>query len=63
MTVHQAKNQEFSHVIILWPYEIAGNDEKKRRLLYNAVTRARDRVLILVQGLNSKNMLEKAPFK
>lgn len=50
MTVHGAKNREFDNVVVLWPAAIGGDDEHRRRLLYNAVTRARSRCLVLVQS-------------
>ena len=50
MTIHQAKNREFHSVIVLWPYEVAGTIERQRRLLYNAITRAKCRVLVVVQN-------------
>ena len=50
MTIHQAKNREFESVIVLWPYEVVGSDERKRRLLYNAITRARRQALVVVQN-------------
>lgn len=50
MTIHQAKNREFDRVIVLWPYEVTGNDERKRRLAYNAITRARHEAFVVVQG-------------
>lgn len=59
MTVHGAKNREFDNVIVLWPAAITGNDDQKRRLLYNAVTRARSRCLVLVQAAAHLNQ---APF-
>lgn len=59
MTVHGAKNREFDNVIVLWPAAIAGSDDQKRRLLYNAVTRAKERCLVLVQA---KAGLSQAPF-
>lgn len=59
MTVHGAKNREFDNVIVLWPAAIGGSDDQKRRLLYNAVTRAKERCLVLVQ---LKANLSKAPF-
>jgi superfamily I DNA/RNA helicase len=59
MTVHGAKNREFDNVIVLWPAAISGNDDQKRRLLYNAVTRAKERCLVLVQA---KSSLGQAPF-
>lgn len=52
MTVHQAKNREFDGVVVLWPYAVAGNADQKRRLLYNAVTRAKRWCTVVVQGAN-----------
>ncbi|TWR52141.1 hypothetical protein FIV41_26660 [Pseudomonas marginalis] len=49
LTVHGAKNREFDLVIVLWPAAIRGNDEQQRRLLYNAITRAKQQCLVLVQ--------------
>jgi superfamily I DNA/RNA helicase len=59
MTVHGAKNREFDNVIVLWPAAVGGSDDQKRRLLYNAVTRAKERCLVLVQA---KVNLSQAPF-
>ncbi|MCG7967529.1 MAG: ATP-binding domain-containing protein [Candidatus Thiodiazotropha taylori] len=59
MTIQQAKNREFDHVIVLWPYNVPDDDEKKRRLLYNAVTRAKRSCTILVQG---DELLNSPPF-
>lgn len=59
MTVHGAKNREFDNVIVLWPAAVGGSDDQKRRLLYNAVTRAKERCLVLVQA---KANLNQAPF-
>jgi len=50
MTIHQAKNREFENVVILWPLELTGTAESSRRLLYNGVTRAKSRVLIIVHS-------------
>lgn len=50
MSVHGAKNREFDYVFIAWPYEVRGNDLLKRKLLYNAVTRAREEAILFVQG-------------
>jgi len=61
MTVHQAKNREFDFVIILWPFEIQGSDERHRRLLYNAVTRARNKALVVVHD-PYKNRIKHPPF-
>jgi hypothetical protein len=60
MTVHQAKNREFDGVIVIWPHTVGGDAEQKRRLLYNAVTRARNWCLVLTQ---SNEMLDAPPFK
>ena len=49
MTVHRAKNREFDYVVVLWPYEAGGSLERQRRLLYNAVTRARRAAVVIVQ--------------
>ena len=59
MTIHQAKNREFDSVIVLWPYEVAGSAERQRRLLYNAITRARRRALVVVQN---PDRLQREPF-
>lgn len=59
MTVQQAKNREFDGVFVLWPYQVGGDDEHKRRLLYNAVTRARRWCTVVVQG---REVPRNAPF-
>lgn len=59
MTVQQAKNREFEGVVVIWPYQVGGDAEHKRRLLYNAVTRARRWCNVIVQG---QNILGAAPF-
>ena len=59
MTIQQAKNREFDHVIVLWPYTVPNDDEQKRRLLYNAITRAKRSCTVLVQ---SADMLAAPPF-
>jgi len=59
MTIHQAKNREFDSVIVLWPYEVQGSPERRRRLLYNAITRAKQRVVVVVQN---PNRLNQPPF-
>jgi hypothetical protein len=60
MTVHQAKNREFDGVVILWPHRVGGDEEAKRRLLYNAVTRARRWCKVITQG---EKALTKVPFR
>lgn len=59
MTVHGAKNREFDMVVVLWPAAMTGDVEQKRRLLYNAVTRAKSRCLVLVQA---QDALARPPF-
>jgi len=59
MTIHQAKNREFDRVIVLWPYEVSGDIERKRRLAYNAITRARHDAFVLVQG---EERVNECPF-
>ncbi|HWI83848.1 ATP-dependent helicase [Ramlibacter sp.] len=59
MTVHQAKNREFDGVVLMWPYAIGGDEEAKRRLLYNAITRARRWCNVIVQG---QDLMKKPPF-
>jgi superfamily I DNA/RNA helicase len=54
MTIHQAKNREFESVIVRWPLKLGGQAEQKRRLLYNAVTRARGRAVVIVQDPKGK---------
>lgn len=59
MTIQQAKNREFDHVIVFWPYTVRDNSEQKRRLLYNAITRAKRSCTVLAQ---SPDMLQSPPF-
>jgi hypothetical protein len=59
MTIQQAKNREFEHVAVIWPYTIPNDNEQKRRLLYNAITRAQRSCLVLVQA---QELLDAAPF-
>lgn len=61
LTIHQAKNREFDNVVILWTFGIAQgvSDEYKRKLLYNAITRAKHScTVILIQ----EDRLSKPPF-
>jgi superfamily I DNA/RNA helicase len=46
-TVHGAKNREFENVVVVWPYGVTGSAEKQRRLLYNAITRAKSNCIVL----------------
>ena len=59
MSIHAAKNREFDRVIVLWPQSATGSDEHKRRLLYNAMTRAKSHCSIIVLG---NGRLNSAPF-
>ncbi|WP_235592258.1 ATP-dependent helicase [Lysobacter capsici] len=59
INVHGAKNREFKNVIVLWPAAVGGTDEQRRRLFYNAITRAKAHCTVLVQA---KVSLSKAPF-
>ena len=62
MTIHQAKNQEFDGVVLLWPYEVRGEGaETNSRLLYNAVTRAKKWCLVLVQD-SKGTRVSRPPF-
>lgn len=64
MKIHQAKNQEFEGVIVLWPFKVVGNMNSQRRLLYNAVTRAKKWCVIIVQESNDNSLrINKEPFK
>jgi RecA/RadA recombinase len=60
MTVQQAKNREFEGVIVLWPFTVGGDAEQKRRLLYNAITRAKRWCTVIVQN---DQLLADAPFR
>jgi ATP-dependent exoDNAse (exonuclease V) alpha subunit len=55
MTVHQAKNREFDGVVVLWPFQVPADAEQRRRLLYNAVTRARRWCTVILQGQAIRN--------
>ena len=59
MTIYQAKNREFDSVVVLWPYETSGSIDRKRRLLYNAITRAKRRAVVIVQN---PSRLKEPPF-
>lgn len=59
MTIQRAKNREFRHVLVLWPHSVMGEPEHQRRLLYNAVTRAKDMCSVVVFG---RDRTRSAPF-
>lgn len=62
MTIHQAKNREFNSVIVLWPYQVTNCPESQRRLLYNAITRAKNQALVIVQDNKGDGRLNQPPF-
>ncbi|MBX2953117.1 MAG: ATP-dependent helicase [Leadbetterella sp.] len=53
-TVHGAKNREFDNVIVLWPYNVTSNLMQKRKLLYNAITRAKQNAVVIIQYKSDK---------
>jgi len=59
LSIHQAKNRQFDHVIVLWPHGVPGSDEFKARLLYNGITRARRSCKVFA---HSANLLQQPPF-
>lgn len=56
LTVHQAKNREFDSVIVLWPMRMRDDPEQNRRLLYNAITRAKLRAIVIVEDPNKERL-------
>ena len=62
MTISQAKNREFEGVIILWPLALGGDLDSRRRLLYNALTRAKLWATVIVQETKMKPQLSLPPF-
>jgi superfamily I DNA/RNA helicase len=61
MTIHQAKNREFPVVIVLWPLRVVGDAVLARRWLYNAITRAKRRAIVIVED-PQKKLLNAPPF-
>jgi hypothetical protein len=61
LTVHQAKNREFDSVVVLWPMRLQTDPEQQRRLLYNAITRAKRQVFVIVEDPKG-DRLSRAPF-
>jgi superfamily I DNA/RNA helicase len=63
MTIHQAKNREFDNVLVLWPVQVPSDPEAQRRLLYNALTRAKNLATVIVQDpAPAKSRLTVPPF-
>jgi hypothetical protein len=54
LTIHQAKNREFESVVALWPLKQPKDLERQRRLLYNAITRAKSRAMVIVEDPTGK---------
>jgi superfamily I DNA/RNA helicase len=61
MTIHQAKNRDFDSVVVIWPLEIPAGSDRRRRLLYNAITRAREQAVVVVQDPFDE-VIAKPPF-
>lgn len=59
MSVHAAKNRQFRNVVVLWTHGVVGTAEHKRRLLYNAITRAEHQCSVFVRA---QELLNAAPF-
>ena len=59
MSIHSAKNRQFRNIIVLWSPGIPGDDNYKRRLLYNAITRAEHQCTIFVR---TRATLAASPF-
>ena len=59
LTIHGAKNRQFRNVVVLWGPGVIGTDDYKRRLLYNAITRAEQRCTVFVR---TQALLNAAPF-
>lgn len=58
LTAHGAKNREFDHVFVFWTFKAdKWSSEERRRLLYNAITRAKRDCTVLVLG-NEKRVTE-----
>lgn len=61
-TIHQAKNREFSTAIVLWPFAVPTDQLLVRKLLYNAVTRAIAKAIVVVQVASGGQRLALPPF-
>ena len=62
MTINQAKNREFDGVIVLWPLATGGCVDSHRRKLYNAITRAKGWVNVVMQESAKDPRVGKPPF-
>lgn len=59
MTIHQAKNREFDRVAVVWPFQLPPGADDRRRLLYNAITRAKASCIVVIQA---DKLRTQAPF-
>jgi UvrD-like helicase C-terminal domain len=59
MSIHGAKNRQFRHVVVLWPHGVRGDARQRRRLLYNAITRAQLSCTVFVRG---RELVHEPPF-
>lgn len=57
-TAHGAKNREFDNVFVFWGYKLPGDPAKERRLLYNAITRAKSHCAVLVIGADEHRVTD-----
>ncbi len=55
MSIHGAKNQQFRNVVLLWPHGVRASDDGKRRLLYNAITRAEYQCTVFLRAEALRN--------
>ena len=65
LSVHSAKNQEWSNVFVLWAQEMFGgksNEEYRKRILYNAITRAGRNCCVIVRGRSRNEVLAQNPL-
>lgn len=53
-TIHGAKNREFDNVIIFWGFKLPADSVARRKLLYNAVTRAKRHAILLILDPGSR---------
>jgi hypothetical protein len=53
-SVYGAKNREFDTVFVIWPYQVPKGEIYQRKLLYNAITRAKKNVYIIAQSKSAK---------
>lgn len=60
ITIQSAKNRQFRNVVVLWGAGVKGDDQRKGRLLYNAITRAESHCTVFVQ---TQQLLSGSPFQ